>query len=138
MPPTEVARHYREVHAVFEELIHRPWGTACWSPATDVWETDDAFLFEMDLPGVETEAICVTAEGHTLSIEGHRDVAHSERDHQPHRCERPEGRFRRTFQFEQRLDPEQIEHRANRGVLVVTVRKSRTTSLEQDRDHAEP
>lgn len=130
-------RDYQEVHAVFEELIHRPWGTACWFPAADVWETDEAFLIELDTPDVEPEAIHITVKGRTLSIEGTRRVAHNEADSRPHRCERPKGRFARVFCFEEPLADEHIEHRLSRGVLVVTIHKpSYQPKEEQDRNDA--
>lgn len=124
--------HYREVHAVFEELIHRPWGTACWSPPADVWESDEAFLIEMDLPGVASDSLQMTVHGSTLAIEGDRKVGHTEASHVAHRCERPEGRFARAFHFEEPLDEKRIEHRFSQGVLVVTLRKPSDELREKD------
>lgn len=39
------------------------------SPSTDVYETPDAFVLMIDMPGVSREAISVTMEGGTLSVQ---------------------------------------------------------------------
>ena len=55
-------RHH-EIHAIFDELIHRPWGGVRWNPAVDIREDKDVFIIEMDLPGVNTEEVQVLVEG---------------------------------------------------------------------------
>jgi HSP20 family protein len=115
--------HYREVHAVFQELIHKPWGTACWCPAADVWEQEDAFVIEVDLPGVAVEDVCVLVENKTLIVQGGRTLAHAEGESVAQLCERPAGRFARTLHFEYILAADRIEHQLAAGVLTVTVPK---------------
>lgn len=114
---------YREVHAVFQELIHKPWGTACWCPAADVWEQEETFLIEVDLPGIAAEDVRVFVENTTLIVEGERTLAHTEDESIAQLCERPAGRFARTFHFEYVLAADQIEHQLAAGVLTVTVPK---------------
>ena len=45
----------REVERLFDEMIHRPWGFCReirgWNPPVDLYETDEAFILEADLPG---------------------------------------------------------------------------------------
>ncbi len=132
--------HYREVHAVFDELIHRPWGVADWSPTVDVWETADAFLIEMDVPGVSEDDIAVMVEDRLLVIRGHRSVGHADENHVPHSCERPEGRFARTFRFDEPLHEDRVEYQVRAGVLIVTVAKphgERTIQDEQNAEHGD-
>ena len=132
-----LATHYREVHAVFEELIHRPWGIADWSPQVDVWETADAFLIEMDVPGVNRDDIEVMVEDQLLMVRGSRSIGHAGDDHVPHSCERPEGRFSRAFRFDEPLREEQVEHQVREGVLIVTVAKLHGEGTIQDEQNAE-
>jgi HSP20 family molecular chaperone IbpA len=46
----------REVERLFDEIIHRPWGVCReirgWNRSLDVYETDEEFIVEVDLPGV--------------------------------------------------------------------------------------
>ncbi len=117
-------RHH-EIHAMFEELIHRPWSTARWNPPVDVREDKDSFLIEMDLPGVKAEDIQVVVEGKTISIDGRRQLGQCDAA-TTHLCERPDGRFTRVFEFEGQIDNDQIESRWQDGVLTVTVPKTKT------------
>ena len=117
--------HHHEIHAMFEELIHRPWSTVRWNPPVDVRENQDAFVLEMDLPGVKAEEIQVLVDGKTISIEGRRQLAQCD-EATTHLCERPDGRFTRAFEFEGEIDNEGIESRWQDGVLTVTVPKTKT------------
>ncbi len=114
----------QEIHAMFEELIHRPWSTACWNPPVDVREDTDAFVIEMDLPGVKAEDIQVMVEGKTVTLEGRRQLAKCN-DATTHLCERPDGRFTRAFEFEGRIDNDKIESHWQDGVLMVTIPKTK-------------
>ena len=57
----------RRIDQVFSELIHEPWGcdfgAAAWQPAVDVYETGDAYLIEVDIPGVPPENVEVQVDG---------------------------------------------------------------------------
>jgi len=116
--------HHHEVQTMFEELIHRPWSTACWNPPVDVREDPEAFVLEMDLPGVKAEDLQVVVEGRTLSIEGRRQLAQCN-SATTHLCERPDGRFSRAFEFEGNIDNDKIESRWQDGVLTVTIPKTK-------------
>jgi HSP20 family molecular chaperone IbpA len=115
--------HHHEIHTLFEELIHKPWGTACWTPPVDVWENEDTFTIEMDLPGMKGDQIEIRVQGRTLTLEGQRErILHtlqtSSRLH-----ERCDGRFSRSFQFDFILEDETIENRWQDGVLTLIVPK---------------
>lgn len=115
--------HHRQVQAVFDELIHKPWGTARWCPAADIWEQADAFVIELDVPGIASDDVRVLVEGRTLTVEGDRPIPHPKAEHVAHLCERPEGGFSRTFCFEYEVDADRIEHQLTGGVLTVIVPK---------------
>jgi HSP20 family protein len=70
--PTQLSQ---EVDRLFDEIIHRPWGsvrTAAeeWSPQIDLYETDTAFILEADLPGVQEQEVAVTVENGDLVLRG--------------------------------------------------------------------
>jgi HSP20 family protein len=109
---------------MFDEMIHRPWGAVHWNPAVDIREDKDAFIIEMDLPGVKAEEVQVLVEGQILAIEGQRQLGQCD-EVTTHLCERPDGRFVRTFEFDGNIENRKIESRWHEGVLTVTVPKSR-------------
>jgi HSP20 family molecular chaperone IbpA len=112
-----------EIHAMFDEMIHRPWGAVRWNPAVDIRENKDAFIIEMDLPGVKAEDVRVLVEGQILAVEGQRQLGPCD-EVTTHLCERPDGRFVRTFEFDGSIENRKIESRWHEGVLTVTVPKS--------------
>lgn len=115
---------HQEIHAMFDELIHRPWGAVRWNPAVDIREDKDVFVIEMDLPGVNAEEVRVLAEGTILAIEGQRHLGTCD-GVTTHLCERPDGRFCRTFEFDGNIENRNLESRWQDGVLTITVPKRR-------------
>jgi HSP20 family protein len=117
--------HHHEIHALFEELIHKPWGATCWNPPVDVWENEGTFTIEMDLPGVKADKVQTRAQGRTLTIEGQRERNQKDKGASARLHERCEGRFSRSFEFDVRLDEKTIENHWQDGVLTVIVPKSK-------------
>lgn len=113
-----------EIHTLFDELIHRPWGRSQWNPPVDIHEDDDAFVIEADLPGVNAEDVRIRIEGRTLAIEGRRQLRPCDNSRTSHLCERPDGGFIRVFEFQENIEQEQIQTRWQDGVLMVTVLKT--------------
>jgi HSP20 family protein len=95
-----------------------------WNPAVDIREDNDVFIIEVDLPGVDTEEVQILVEGEILAIEGQRQLGQCDAI-TTHLCERPDGRFSRTFEFEGDLEDRDIESRWQNGVLTVTVPKTK-------------
>jgi HSP20 family molecular chaperone IbpA len=60
----------REMERLFDEMIHRPWGFCRemrgWNPSVDLYEMDDAFVLEADLPGVKLDDVKVEIENSFL------------------------------------------------------------------------
>jgi len=115
--------HQHEIHALFDELIHRPWGRAQWNPPVDIREDDKAFIIEIDLPGVSPEEVRIQADGKTLAIEGRRELRPCGDERTTHLCERPDGGFVRIFEFRDSIENEQIQSRWHDGVLTVSISK---------------
>lgn len=114
--------HHHEIHAMFDELIHRPWGSVRWNPAVDLHEDNDRFTIEVDLPGLQGDEIQVLVGGKTVAIEGQRQLRKCDED-TSHLCERPDGHFARVFEFDGEIDEGKIENHWQDGVLTVMVPK---------------
>lgn len=117
--------HHHEVHALFDELIHRPWGCVNWTPPVDVWENETAFILEMDVPGIEQEQLEIVRQGRTLTIRGQRQLRQDAGKAVGHLHERCEGRFTRTFEFDFVIEEAAIESTRQEGVLTVIIPKPR-------------
>lgn len=93
-----------------------------WSPPVDLEETDDAYVVEADLPGVNPEDVDVQIVGNELSIAG--EVKESQRTGTVRRQSRRTGRFSYRVALPSHLDPDKVEATLKGGVLRVTAPKS--------------
>jgi HSP20 family protein len=117
-----------EVERLFDEMIHRPWGFCReirgWNPSVDLYETDEAFVLEADLPGVKLDDVNIEIDDSDLLLQGGRTLekAHS-RDHF-HAMERSSGHFIRRMKLPESVDKTRIKAEFCDGVLRVIVPKA--------------
>ncbi len=92
----------------------------CWHPATDVYETSDSFVVQMDLAGLEPARIEVLCDGHDLVVRGIRaESADPGRKHF-HTMEINVGPFLRRVPLLEGVDPASATARYRGGFLYVT------------------
>jgi len=68
-----------------------------WEPPIDVFETEDAVLILVALPGVDAQKVELTIQGGRLVIAGERALPGEARTAIIHRLELPQGRFEREI-----------------------------------------
>jgi HSP20 family protein len=117
----------REVERLFDEMIHRPWGFCReirgWNPSIDVYETENVFVLEADLPGVKPEDVKVEAENGDIVITGWRTLEKSRSNGQFHTMERSSGDFMRRIKLPESIKKNAIEVEFHDGVLHVILPK---------------
>ena len=115
----------REMDRLFDDTFGRAaTNSTRWTPAVDVREEKDAFVFQLELPGVSPEAVEVTADGGVLSVSGEKKSEEQRDEDRWHIIERVSGSFRRTFQLPQNVAEEKIDASFEDGVLTVRVPKA--------------
>jgi HSP20 family protein len=62
-------------------------GTA-WSPAVDIYETDNEVVLKAELPGVDQKGIDIHVENNTLTLRGERKLEKETKQENYHRIER--------------------------------------------------
>ncbi|WP_369394437.1 Hsp20/alpha crystallin family protein [Streptomyces sp. CG1] len=106
-----------------------PWTPAAtgmaWSPLADFSETDDAYLIEVDLPGVKREDIDIEMTDRELVISG--EIKERERTGTMRRAMRRTGRFEYRTMLPGEISTEEIDATLRDGVLTVKVPKAETT-----------
>ncbi|MBV9844785.1 MAG: Hsp20/alpha crystallin family protein [Kutzneria sp.] len=93
-----------------------------WLPAADVSETDEAYLVEVDLPGVKREDITIDLVGNELTVSG--ELKEMEREGWFRRRTRRTGRFEYRVSLPHDVDTDKIDANLADGVLTVRVPKS--------------
>jgi HSP20 family protein len=96
---------------------------ADWMPVVDILETNDNFLIQVELPGVEKSAVKLSIEKGVLLISGQRPQGTLSEGMRYHRNERPYGRFERAFRVPDTVDEQKLEADLKNGVLTVRLPK---------------
>jgi HSP20 family protein len=91
-----LARAERLHRQVFTPPQHTSRGVN-WAPPIDVFETEDAVLIFVALPGVDPQKVELGIQGGRLIIAGDRALPPEARTAVIHRLELPQGRFERQI-----------------------------------------
>jgi len=94
-----------------------------WLPSVDVREEDNRFVVQVDLPGVESKDIEITAEKGVLTIKGERKSESKKPEAGYERVERVAGTFVRRFTLPENAQADGITARQANGVLEVSIPK---------------
>jgi HSP20 family protein len=129
-PLKEMLDLQERMNRLFDETLSRerlddPARHGGWSPVADVLETEDAYLLELEIPGVGAGDFTVHADGSEIVVRGERRPATGSRPEAFHRVERRHGPFARGFRLPQDVDASAITARLADGVLQLTVPKAR-------------
>lgn len=95
-----------------------------FAPVMDVTEREDAYVAEVEMPGMKAEDFRVEVLEGVLSIRGERRQEKEEKTRRWHRTERVYGSFERRIALPSSVDAEKVEAAYKDGVLKVTVPKT--------------
>ncbi len=115
----------------FTRFLSEPTSNRPWSPAVDIYETENELVLKADLPEVELKDIDVRVENQTLTISGERKFEKEGSTKGFHRIERAYGNFQRSFSVPSTFDTEKISAEYRNGVLSVTLPKKEAAKPRQ-------
>ena len=92
-------------------------------PNTDIFETEDALVVVMEIPGVEKKDIEVNVENDTLRVEARIDYGKYD-GLEPLYAEYNVGHFARAFSLSNKIDQAKISAELDNGVLTLTLKKA--------------
>ncbi|MDI6698532.1 MAG: Hsp20/alpha crystallin family protein [Candidatus Saccharicenans sp.] len=117
------------MNRLFEDLVSSPKFEdsdiiqSTWSPAVDIYETENELVLTAELPGVEEKDVEIKVEDNTLSLRGERKFEKETREENYHRIERAYGSFYRSFSLPNYVDQEKISAEYENGLLKVHMPK---------------
>jgi HSP20 family protein len=120
---------YRSPWALMRDMFRDPFGSMTpmgsdLGTAFEVRETDDAFVFKADVPGIKKEDIEIHLHGHRLTISGKREQELEDKQNDRYYAyERSFGSFQRVFTLPEQVDLDHIRSNLDAGVLSVVVPK---------------
>lgn len=92
-----------------------------WVPPVDIHEDKDGYFLSVELPGIPSDKIEVTAHGNVLSIRGSRESTYQDKEQR--RSERVFGSFVREFSMPENADLDRVDAKNKDGVLELWVPK---------------
>jgi HSP20 family molecular chaperone IbpA len=101
-----------------------------YMPNTDIYETDEALIVVMEMPGVEKKDLDVRLENDALRVEGRLDFSKYE-GLEPLYTEYNIGHFTRAFSLSSKIDQQQISAQHEDGVLTLTLKKVQEAAPRQ-------
>ncbi len=120
-------RFYGDFDQIYDALLGAKAPQAkpsAFMPAVNIWEEEDSYVVEAEIPGVSPKDVEITLEGRELRIRGERKQETTETKKHLHRQERTYGEFQRMVRFPADVNADGVEAKAQDGVLRVTVKKS--------------
>ena len=91
-------------------------------PRVDIWHASDAYVLEIEIPGVEEGGIDLRTQGSMLTL----NAAQASTDEPPGRlvhCEYQPQNYSCSFNLPEDVDSDQIEAHLNNGVLTLKLSK---------------
>jgi HSP20 family protein len=93
-------------------------------PAADFYETDDAFVLELEAPGFEEGELTVDVSDHDVTIKGARKREHEQKEKTFYLNERLESTFERRFSLPAEADTTKLAAVFKSGVLELSAPKT--------------
>jgi HSP20 family protein len=100
-----------------------------WAPVADIEEQDDAYVVQVELPGVKREDVTIELVGNELAISG--EVKEEERQGVVRRRMRRYGRFEYRVMLPDQLNAEKVDASLEDGLLTVRVPKAEKAKRRQ-------
>lgn len=94
-----------------------------WTPALDVFETQEKFVITTELPGVSPDDVDISVEDSTLMVRGERSFYNEQQEESFLRIERRFGEFTRSLTLPSTADAESIQASFDQGLLTIEVPK---------------
>lgn len=99
-------------------------GGNTFSPALDLAETDQHYVLNFDMPGIDKEHIDISVHGNQLTVSGERKFERDQGEGKSRFIERRYGKFQRSLTLPEGIRSEQIEAQYHNGVLSIAVPKA--------------
>src|ERR687896_102955 len=129
-PMRNLASFQDEMNRMFQEFFRggtgeeAGWGLRTWTPAVDIYDTDDALVLKAELPGVSKDDVSIEIHNNTLILRGERKHEAEVKEGDYYRAERAYGTFQRSFVLPTLVDQDKVQATYTDGVLELHLPKS--------------
>jgi HSP20 family protein len=99
-------------------------------PAADIYETSEAFVLNIDMPGVKKESISIHVEPHKLQVKGILNQLHGDNVNIVY-GEMRKASYYREFNIGNGIDTDTIEAMYQDGVLTMILHKNESMKARE-------
>jgi HSP20 family protein len=115
--------HFNDLMSDFFREVS-PFSVRSFGLGFNIYEHNDKYHIEAELPGVAMEDLDITIKGNTVTLAGERKAPVLQNGETMHRQERWAGKFSREISLPVELDADQTTATLQNGVLTLSVPKS--------------
>ncbi|MCL2103340.1 MAG: Hsp20/alpha crystallin family protein [Syntrophorhabdaceae bacterium] len=136
-PMRDISAIQEKMNQLFEDTMSRSrsreegLGPGMWTPAVDIYETNDGVVVKAELPGLTKEQIGIEVKDGLLILKGERKIEKDMKEENYHRIERAYGTFQRSFSLPASVDQEKISANLKEGVLELILPKKEQAKKRQ-------
>ncbi|MEK6589825.1 MAG: Hsp20/alpha crystallin family protein [Nitrospinota bacterium] len=121
------------MNRLFEDNFFRTRGLGeeltkgTWTPAVDIYETQQDIVLKAELPGLDQKDISVEVRDNTLTLKGEKKFEKEVKEENYHRVERSYGTFQRMFTLPDIVQQDKVTAKFKDGVLEIILPKEEKT-----------
>jgi HSP20 family protein len=134
-PFRDLASFREQTNRLFEDAFLRgragDSALTTWSPAVDIYETENELVLKADLPDLNEKDLDIRIENNMLTLRGERKWEQSVSEDNYLRVERAYGTFSRSFSLPNTVNAEAIQAEYRNGVLTVRMPKREESKPRQ-------
>ena len=127
-PFREVSSMREVMDRLMDDGYTRPLGAALWDvspvPTMDLYQTEDAVVVKMGLPGVKPEDIQISVANGVLTIRGEVKEERDEKEKTYHLRERRFGSFSRSISLPSNVSADKSDAEFENGILTLALPKA--------------
>ncbi len=123
-----------DLQLMLDHLFLERRAPAVWQPVCDLYQTADAVVVTVELPGLTRDDVEITVAMNLLTISGRRPATSLPVHSIVHQHERRFGPFKRSLMMPSPVDAERTSARMTDGVLTITLphRKPRRIAVSTE------
>ena len=104
------------------QTANRPVREEYIAPNVNIFETQEGYVLQAEMPGVSKDGLEITLEGNEITITGRRSAESVAGE--PLFRESNTADYRRVFELDPAIDTSKVSAKIEQGVLTVTLPKS--------------
>ena len=135
--PREAGVFQDSVNRLFDGFFRSPHleendlRATAWTPAVDIYETENEVVLKAELPEIDVKDISINAESNVLTLKGERKLSQETTEENYHRIERVYGSFSRSFTLPSTVDITNISAKYRDGILRLVLPKKEESKPRQ-------